>query len=101
KARSCKYSLAAEVDAHRLIKPNHVLWWRSHDGIRILDLRSKTRFRLAGTSAHIWDNLLQRCSRDDIVAALAEVYDAEPEQLYADVDDLLRDLVRQELLLQT
>jgi hypothetical protein len=57
-------------------------------------------FTMNGTGKAIWDRLDGATSLGEIVAALAEVYDALPGDIERDVRGLVEELVRRRMLVE-
>lgn len=69
-----------------------VFWRRSLDAALVLSPGVDEPLTLAGTGADLWDLLAQPTSTDDLVAALATRYGAEPSVVAVDVVPVLAEL---------
>ncbi|MDO5656742.1 MAG: PqqD family protein [Paracoccus sp. (in: a-proteobacteria)] len=58
-------------------------------GTRSFLIRSNSAIELSGVGEEIWKRLEQSTTVDDITAALAAEYDAEPEVIRYDVSDFI------------
>jgi len=66
-----------------------VLWRRSLEAALVLSPGIDEPLTLAGTGVDLWDLLAQPTSTDDLVAALAARYGAEPSVVEVDVMPVL------------
>jgi hypothetical protein len=62
-------------------------------GAALLDLRSGTYFSVNPVGAYVWELLRAPVAVSDAHGALTARYDVEPEQCYADLIELLQQLV--------
>jgi hypothetical protein len=65
----------------------------------IIQLETGTYYSLAGSGAEIWAMVAAGSSTDDVTAELARRYEESPETLEEAVLELIRELRREELLL--
>lgn len=61
-------------------------------------LENNGLFLLNEVSADIWKMLCEGKDQAEITAALAEMYDADPNVIWADVEEFLEDLVKKGIL---
>ena len=81
---------------------SHDLTWQELDGeIVLLDLQGSAYFRLNGSGARLWQQLVDGCDRADLEATLIEHYDVDAEQAAVDVEAFLDDLSAHGLLATT
>jgi Coenzyme PQQ synthesis protein D (PqqD) len=75
-----------------------VVWRDLDDEVVILDIVSNQYFGLNGAGGAMWRLLAGHGSVDEIVARLAEQFDAGAEQLRTDLEALIKDLEGKGLL---
>lgn len=66
-----------------------VLWRRSIDAVVLLPVGTSEPVSLPGTGAMVWDLLAEPATLDELVTALAEVYEGDAATIARDVVDLL------------
>ena len=59
----------------------------------LLDLASERYFGLDAVGTRLWQLLNERYSRDQLITAMLEEFEVEREQLEADIDALLEELI--------
>jgi hypothetical protein len=67
----------------------------------VLNLETKNYYRLNETGQRIWQGLLDGKSAEALSEELTLAYDVTPETARADVDELLRQMQREELVTVT
>lgn len=78
---------------------NASVLWRELDGEAILlDPQAGCSYNLNPVGSLIWKLLDGQHSAADIVAAICEAYEVEPEQASQDVQQLLNDLLTNKLI---
>lgn len=86
------------MDSSYAINPD-LAWRVIDDEVVILKIRTTTYYSLDPVGAFIWRRMEETSkTRDELVAAVLDHYDAEQETVVKDLDELLVDLVREELL---
>lgn len=88
----------AAVEAGYTLRTTDITWQPLDDDIVVLDLRSSRYLRLNDTAALLWRRLETGATRDQLVAAIVEEYDVEPDVAQRDVDAALASLLEHELL---
>jgi hypothetical protein len=78
--------------------PEDVVWRDLDDEVVILDVVSNQYFGLSGAGSAMWRLLAEHGSVDEAVAHLKDEFDADPEQLRADLEELIKDLEGKGLL---
>ena len=82
----------------RYRRNDRVLWRRTGDGA-LLALPDEEGFeRLSPSGAAVWELLAEPTTTPEVVAELAELFDASPDTIARDVDALLELLVRRGLI---
>lgn len=84
--------------ADRVTVPDGVLARQLDDEIVILDLESESYYGLDDVGATMWNHLIEADSIETAYQALLQQYEVEPEQLRADLEALLGQLVDRRLL---
>ena len=69
-----------------------VLWRRSLDAVVLLPARAEEVTTIVGTGPAVWELLAEWRTEEDLVAVLAEAYEADPGQVAADLHPLLGEL---------
>jgi hypothetical protein len=88
--------------AARIVRPNQSLIVAKIDNDTVLlDLDTGVYFGLDEVGTRIWDLLCEGAIEDEIVDRLGEEYDAEPEQLRADLHDFVEQLHTRGLVLDS
>ena len=59
----------------------------------LLDLASERYFGLDAVGTRLWQLLNERYSRDQLITVMLEEFEVEREQLEADIDALLEELI--------
>lgn len=96
--RSSINPLAVKFDSRALIKPNYVIWWKTEDGCRILDLRGQRPYVLEGVAAKLWEWMMDRKREDVIIEQLIDEYEVGEEELKKDLEDFIEQLYSQKIL---
>lgn len=73
-------------------------WRRIDDEAVVLDLRTSVYYSLNDTAAFVWERLGEGLTAEQIAERLVEEFDPSPEAARRDVDELLRDLRKNELI---
>ncbi len=73
-------------------------WRRIDDEAVVLDLRTSVYYSLNDTAALIWECIGEGLTTEAIVERLAEDFDPPREAARRDVQELLRDLSKNELI---
>lgn len=76
----------------RIRRRPDVLWRRSLDAVVLLPPNAADTYTMAGTGPVLWELLTEWRTRDDLVSVLAELFDASPEVIEADLAPILREL---------
>ena len=76
----------------------HVVASEFGKGVSILHLKNNRYFRLEGVAWLVWRRMAEPCAITDIVDLLQSVYGIDRNQAAFDVDALLGDLIKNELL---
>ena len=84
------------------IRPNQSLVAAKIDSDTVLlDLDTGVYFGLDEVGTRIWDLMCEGATEEDIVARLGEEYDAEPDQLRADLIEFLDQMQAKGLVLES
>jgi hypothetical protein len=78
--------------------PEDVVWRDLEDQVVILDVVSNQYFGLSGAGSAIWRSIAEHRSIDETVAQLQQEFDADPAQIRADLEALIKDLEGRGLL---
>jgi hypothetical protein len=70
-----------------------VLWRRSADAVLFLPPGAPAPLTLAGSGPEIWELLLEPRTLDALVTLLAAAHGADPDQVRADVEPVLDQLL--------
>lgn len=92
--------LAVKIDTRWLIKPNYIIWWRTEDGCRILDLRGQGRYVLEDAAGKLWESMMDRKTEDVIIEQLIDEYKVTECELKKDFEDFIEQLCSQKLLIK-
>ena len=71
---------------------------RVGEDLVLVHLKTNEIFALNETGARFWDLLVANRSREEIEEAMLSEYDVSQEELIAEIDQILIDLVRQDML---
>jgi hypothetical protein len=82
----------------RTTVPSDVLWNEVEGELILLDLNTEKYFGLDETGATFWMALNRAPTIEEAYHELSATYQVEPEQLRADLKDLLQELVDRGLL---
>lgn len=82
----------------QVIIPEQVLVRQLDDEMVILDLKSEKYFGLDEVGTAMWNELISAESIEHAFDVLLQQYDVTPEQLRADIQDLLQQLLDKQLL---
>lgn len=74
-------------------RASDAVWRQSHDGVLVLAAPDHDVVSLTGAAAALWQLLDVPRTVDEAARALAEAYSGAPQQIAADLDPLLADLV--------
>lgn len=87
------------MSAKRL-RPNPDISWRVIDGeIVILVIRTLTYYSLNEVGTFAWSKLAEKpLTREELLAAILAEFDVDRATAAADLDELLADLVKQDLV---
>lgn len=69
-----------------------VLWRRSLDAVVLLPPDAAETYTMGGTGPVLWELLADWHTTEDLVTRLAELFDAQPDVVAADVAPVLADL---------
>lgn len=78
--------------------PGHVTWKILKTGTVLLNLNNGAYYTLNRTASEIWDNIIAKKDREEIVSAVCDRYDCSPEQAENDVNETLTFLLSEGLL---
>jgi Coenzyme PQQ synthesis protein D (PqqD) len=82
------------------VRPSPDVIFRDLEGEAVLlDLASGSYFGLNAVATRVWVQLHEGTAVDGVIASLAEEFDADPDEIARDVDDLLADLVSRGLVI--
>ncbi len=84
--------------ADRAVVPPDVLWNEVERELVLLDLNSERYFGLDEMGTAIWKAVTRAPTIEDAYQELSAEYEVEPEELRADLKNLLRELIDQGLL---
>jgi len=73
-------------------------WRRIDDEAVVLDLRTSVYYSLNDTAAFVWERVGEGLNAEQIAQRLVEEFDPSPESALRDVEELLRDLRKNELI---
>ena len=82
----------------RLVIPEDVVFEVLGDEAVLLNLRTGVYFRLNETGTRIWQLIEERGRANDVVETMAREYDVDAEVARRDVDRLVDELTRKQLL---
>lgn len=84
-----------------MLQRNSAVLWRELDGEAvILDSAAGCSYNLNAAGTMIWKLLDGVHTPDDIAAAICQTYEVEHEQALRDVEDIIEDLRRNNLLVE-
>lgn len=75
-----------------------LIWRRAGDEVIALDLDSSQYFTANETAAAVWAKLADGATQDELVCALCERFEVEPQVAQADVERLLGSLQSEGLI---
>jgi Coenzyme PQQ synthesis protein D (PqqD) len=82
------------------LRPDALEWRRVDDETLVLDGASSTYLALNRTGSVVWSALAEGATREDLVAQLVAAFDVDQARAAADLDALLAELRRLDLLAQ-
>jgi len=80
------------------LREQELEWKRIDDEIVVLDGRASCYLSIEGSGVSLWAALETGASREQLVAALVDEYDIEPDRAGHDIDVFLADLAERGLL---
>jgi hypothetical protein len=85
----------------KYIRNTKTISGRLHDELVMMDLDQGKYFSLNPVATRIWDLLEKPFSLEDLCACLMDEFEVEPEQCLADTEELLTEMVKLGLILET
>jgi ATP-dependent protease HslVU (ClpYQ) peptidase subunit len=71
---------------------------RTGDTAVIVDLRTNKIFELNAVASRVWDLLTETADEPTLLSRIRDEFDVDPDQLHRDVQELLADLQRENLI---
>lgn len=71
---------------------------RTGDTAVIVDLRTNKIFELNAVASRVWDLLTETADEPSLLARIRDEFDVDPDQLHRDLQALLADLQRENLI---
>lgn len=78
--------------------PEYITWKVLKSGTVLLNVNNGNYYTLNPTAAEIWDNIIEKKNRKEIISALCKIYDSSAEQVEVDVDKTFTFLEKEGLL---
>lgn len=83
------------------INKDHVIWQVLEDEVTLVHVETKFYYGLNPTGTFIWNLLTEKeASFEQIVDAVCAEYELEPAAVTADIQQLIQDLTREQLILE-
>jgi len=64
----------------------------------IVDLRTNKIYELNAVASRVWDLLTETADEPTLLSRIRDEFDVDPDQLHRDVQELLADLQRENLI---
>ena len=71
---------------------------RTGDTAVIVDLRTNKIYELNAVASRVWDLLTETADEPTLLSRIRDEFDVDPDQLHRDVQELLADLQRENLI---
>jgi hypothetical protein len=78
--------------------PDHITWKVLKSGTVLLNVKNGNYYTLNPTASDIWNHIIEKKHRNEMISSLCENYDCTSEQAEADVDKTITFLVDEGLL---
>ncbi len=85
----------------RLRRSDQVLTQQAHDAMILLSLHSGQYYELSEIGHCVWEMCDGTKRIDEMIAVVCDTYEAPADTIWADIMELLQELVDEELLLLT
>ena len=80
--------------------PIHLAWQniKKLNTVYIMDLKNSKFYYFDGVSSQIWNSIIEKKSKQDIIKTLTKEYAIDEEIINSDVTEFMNDLIGKELL---
>ena len=82
------------------IDKRNVFWKKVDDDAVILNIDTGFYFSLDEVGTYIWEKIAEGVPEEAIIASISDQYGVKPEMVAGDLKGLLKDLIKEELIVK-